>query len=362
MQGGLILSNLTINIGNKNIGGNNPPYFIADIGANHDGSLERAFKLIELAKESGADAAKFQNFKAERIVSEKGFQTLKGKLSHQSSWEKSVFEVYKDASLSYEWTAKLKEKCNEVGIEYMTSPYDFTSVDQTDQYLNAFKIGSGDITWLEIIEYIAKKNKPMILSTGASDIEDVDRAVKVAREYNKEIILLQCNTNYTAKRENFKYINLNVLNEYKKRYPDLLLGLSDHTKGDTAVLGAIALGASVIEKHFTDDNDRIGPDHKFAMTPDDWQKMVERSNKLFDALGDGNKKIEKNEQESKIVQRRALRYDRELSKGDIISEEDIFPLRPISKEGIPPFKKKDIVGKKINKKVKKDDLVRWEDF
>ena len=244
----------------------------------------------------------------------------------------------------------------------MTSPYDFQSVDETDPYLNAFKIGSGDITWLEIIEYISKKNKPVILSTGASNMKDVDRAVNIAKKYNDKIVLLQCNTNYTVDRENFKHINLNVLKSYREKYPEVLLGLSDHTKGDTAVLGAIALGASVIEKHFTDNNSRSGPDHKFAMTPDDWSIMMDRSKKLFDALGDGVKKVEKNEQKSKIVQRRALRYKRDLSKGDIVTKDDIFPLRPIPKKGIPPYKKNEILNKRISEDVKKDDLVKWEDF
>ena len=144
-------------IGNDKIGLNEPLYFIADIAANHDGSIERAFKLIELAKEAGAHAAKFQNFQAKYIVSNEGFNSLAGKLSHQSTWKKSVYETYEDASISFDWTVKLKEKCDEVGITYFTSPYDFESIDYVDPYVPAYKIGSGDITWLEIVEYISKK-------------------------------------------------------------------------------------------------------------------------------------------------------------------------------------------------------------
>ena len=135
-------------IGSRTITSNGKPYFVADIAANHDGDLGRAFKLIEMAKEAGADVAKFQNFKAETIVSRAGFEGLGGKLSHQSAWKKSVYETYEDASVADEWSEKLKEKCDEVGIEYMTSPYDFASADWADNFVNAYKIGSGDITWL----------------------------------------------------------------------------------------------------------------------------------------------------------------------------------------------------------------------
>ena len=138
----------SLKIGNNIINKMSKPYFIADIGANHDGALGRAFKLIELAKKSGADAAKFQNFQADKIVSRSGFNNLGEKLSHQTKWKKDVYDVYKDASVSYDWTEKLKRKCEEVDIEYFTSPYDFQSVDEVDPYVSLYKIGSGDITWI----------------------------------------------------------------------------------------------------------------------------------------------------------------------------------------------------------------------
>lgn len=351
-----------IKIGNRLIGANHKPYFIADIGANHDGDIERAFKLIELAKESGADAAKFQNFKAETIVSKNGFESMGKSLSHQSSWEKSVYEVYQDASISEEWTYKLKNKCDEVGIEYMTSPYDYKSVDLVDSYVNAFKIGSGDITWIDIIEYISKKNKPIIIATGASTLEDVKRAMDTIMKYNREIVLMQCNTNYTASSENLKYVNLNVLKKYKQLYPNAILGLSDHTFGDISVLGAISLGACVIEKHFTDDNNRKGPDHKFAMNPTTWREMIDRSNELWYSLGDGIKKIEENEKESAIVQRRSLYFSRDMKKGEIIKKSDLIPLRPIKEDGIPPYEVNEIIGKKLLKDINKDTYIKWEDF
>lgn len=351
-----------IKIGNRYLGEGESPYFIADIAANHDGDLDRAFNLIELAKESGADAAKFQNFQAHKIVSKKGFESLGTQLSHQQSWGKPVYEVYKEASLSFEWTEKLKNKCDEVGIEYFTSPYDFESVDHVDPYVNVYKIGSGDITWSEIIEYIAKKGKPVMLATGASTMSDVIRAMDVLQSITADIVLMQCNTNYTANTDNFKYINLNVLKTYKRKFPDVILGLSDHTWGHATVLGAVALGASVFEKHFTDDNSRSGPDHKFAMNPMTWREMVKLANDLYLALGNGIKVVEENEKDTVMVQRRALRYTNDLSKGHLLKDDDLFPLRPIPNDGIPPHAIKTVVGKRLNRDVKADEHLRTGDF
>jgi hypothetical protein len=347
-------------IGNKEIVKRGKPFFIADIAANHDGDLERAYKLIELAKEAGADVAKFQNFNAKTIVSKKGFETLGKQLSHQANWKKSVYEVYKDASINPNWTELLKRKCDEVGIEYMTSPYDYASVDLVDPYVNAYKIGSGDITWTEILKYILSKNKPVLLATGASSMEDVDRAMEILKE-SQDIVLMQCNTNYTASTENFKYINLNVLKKYEEKYPNAILGLSDHTKGFSTVLGAIALGAVVIEKHFTDDNDREGPDHKFAMNPKTWREMVDASLELYYSLGDGNKRIEKNEEDTAMVQRRGIYVTKSLKAGHILSKEDLIALRPIKIDGIQPYEIDLLLGKKLTKNIESDSHLTWKD-
>lgn len=353
---------MEIKIGNRIISETSVPYFIADIAANHDGDIDRAFHLIELAKEAGADAAKFQNFKAESIVSKKGFESFGTQLSHQASWKKSVFETYQDASLPDLWSEKLKKKCDEIGIEYMTSPYDFASVDWADQYVNAYKIGSGDITWTEILEYISQKQKPVLLATGASDLEDVKRAVQAVQKHNRQIVLMQCNTNYTASDSNFPYINLNVLRTYHELFPDCILGLSDHTFGYTTILGAYVLGARVFEKHFTDDNNREGPDHKFSMNPITWKQMVHACNELQEALGDGIKRVEKNEMETVSIQRRAFYLKRNLKKGDEIQESDIFPLRPVKANAVLPFEKQNVIGKKLSKDKMKDECLMWEDI
>src|SRR5450759_4711486 len=303
---------MDIRIGSRIIGLNHPTYFIADISANHDGSLERARILIRLAKEAGADAAKFQNFRAPEIVSDYGFKSLGGQQSHQSGWKKSVFEVYQGASIPFEWTPVLKEECDKFGIDYLSSPYDFDAIDMLDPYVPAYKIGSGEITWIEALERMAHKGKPVILATGAAEIGEVQRAVHTVLAINPELVLLQCNTNYTGSLENLAYVNLRVLETYKMMFPDLVLGLSDHTPGHATVLGAIALGGRMIEKHFTDDATREGPDHPFSMTPATWAEMVENTRRLERALGSADKVVEANEKQTVVLQRRCLRAAREI--------------------------------------------------
>ena len=351
---------LKIKIGKRIISNKNETYFIADIAANHDGSLARAKKLIRLCAKAGANAAKFQHFKAETIVSDYGFKKI-GKITHQKKWKKSVFQVYKDASINNVWTKELMKECKKNKIDFLTSPYDMDYVDSTNNFIPAFKIGSGDITWHEIIQKISKKKKPVILATGASSLSDVKEAVKKILRINKKLVLMQCNTNYTASIENHHHLNLNVLNQYRSIFREkIILGLSDHTEGHNSVLGAIAIGARVVEKHFTDDNNRIGPDHKFSMNPKSWKKMITESRKLENSLGDGFKKIEQNEAKAAIVQRRAIRAKKFICKNEKITKDKIEFLRPCPKDGLEPYKYKNITGKLAIKDIEKGDLINWK--
>lgn len=352
----------TLIIQDRVIGGDHPTYFIADIAANHDGDLERAKDLIHLAAEAGADAAKFQHFKAETIVSDAGFKALGTQQSHQSNWERSVFEVYQDASVDLGWTQTLKATCDQAGIAFFTSPYDIALVDHIDPYVPAYKIGSGDITWAWMIAYIASKQKPYILATGASTMDDVQRAVELGLCINPQLALLQCNTNYTASLENFKHIRLNVLETYRQMYPDLVLGLSDHTPGHATVMGAIALGARIIEKHFTDDTQRQGPDHAFSMDPASWREMVDRSRELEQALGNGCKRIEENEKETVVLQRRAIRLSRDVAAGEVLSDEDLCVLRPCPADGLPPYQEVKVLGRRLRHSMSKGAHLRWIDL
>jgi len=354
--------NSTFSIADKNIGTNEPTYFIADVGANHDGDLERAKELIYLCAEAGADAAKFQHFTAKGIVSDFGFKSLGMQQSHQAKWKKSVFDIYDDASINQDWTPELKDTCDKAGITFFTSPYSFDLVDKVDEFVSAYKVGSGDINWLEIIDYMAKKEKPMLLACGASTLNDVVLAMDTILKLTNKVVLMQCNTNYTASLENFKYINLNVLKTFKEMFPDVILGLSDHTPGYSTVLGAVALGARIIEKHFTDDNNREGPDHKFSMDPKSWKDMVERTRELEAALGSGIKKVEDNEKETVILQRRAVRAKNEIKAGTVLTREHVEVLRPCPFGALVPIEIDLILGEILNKTILAGECIYCNDL
>ncbi len=209
---------------------------------------------------------------------------------------------------------------------------------------------------------LQKKNKPLILASGASTLEEVESAISKAKILNKDIALLQCNTNYTANDSNFSYISLNVLKSYKLHFPDIIIGLSDHTPGHATVLGGIALGARIIEKHFTDDNFREGPDHLFSMNPNSWKEMIKYSRELELSLGNSIKKIERNEAETTILQRRSIRVTKDLDENEEISNENISFLRPCPLDAIKPYDVEKIIGKKINKFLPKGKHISWKDI
>jgi len=350
---------MELKIGNTLIGDNHPTWFIADIAANHDGSLERALHLIHLAAEAGADAAKFQNFRGPEIVSDYGFSHMNAQVSHQAKWKKSVTQVYDEASVPFEWTPILKEECDKVGITYFSSPYDFDAIDMLDPFVPAYKIGSGDITWIEACLRMARKGKPVLLATGASTIGDVQRAVDAILPVNPQLVLMQCNTNYTAADGNFDNIHLNVLKTYRLMWPDLILGLSDHTHGHATVLGAVALGARVVEKHFTDDNHREGPDHAFAMNPESWAEMVTATRQLERAMGSANKTIAENEYDTVVVQRRCLRAAQDIKAGQTLTREMIDVLRPATPGAIMPYDIELVVGRVARQDIPSGQELRW---
>jgi N-acetylneuraminate synthase len=349
----------SVKIGDRIIGGDSPTYFIADISANHDGDLQRAKHLIHVAAEAGADAAKFQNFRAPHIVSDKGFRDLGSQLSHQAKWKTSVTEVYATASLPWEWTEELRRECDAAGIHYFSAPYDLEAVDMLDPHVPAFKIGSGDITWPTMLEHIAMKQKPVLLATGASSLQDVVRAVDTILSINSQLILMQCNTNYTGDAENFRHIHLNVLRTFGALYPAVTLGLSDHTTGHATVLGAVALGARAVEKHFTDDTSREGPDHSFSMTPRTWRAMVDSTRELEAAMGSAVKRVADNEQETVVIQRRALRATHAMEAGALLHEADLEPLRPAPVDAIYPYDVDKVIGRRLRRPIESGEHLTW---
>lgn len=347
----------TIKIGSRIIGEGQPVYFIADIGANFDNNLEKAKRLALAAKEAGADVVKFQTFFADTIISGPSFAKMQLRGIH-GSWNKPIDQIFKEAEFPREWHKELFDYCQQIGVVFTSSPYDFAAIDLLNEIgVDFFKIGSGEITWPEMLKYIARKNKPMILSTGDSTLAEVDEALRIIESTgNNNLILLQCITNYPSKIES---ANINVLKTYQTAF-NIITGYSDHAPGDVVVLGAVALGAKVIEKHFTLSKQDQGPDHPHSMEPQEFKQMVERVRLLEKALGSTRKDVVEEESETVIVQRRSLHIKRDIRQGEVIKKEDIIELRPAV--GIAP-KYKDIVAGRIAKgEIKAKEAIHWEDL
>ncbi|EXZ17140.1 neuB family protein [Bacteroides fragilis str. J-143-4] len=323
--------NKEIKIGNKIIGDTHPTYFIAEIGANFDGSIEKAKHLIDAAKKAGADCAKFQTFSTPRIVSEGGFSHMQLKGVH-GSWGRTVSEVFKDAEFPVAWHKEIADYCKVVGIDFSTSPYFKEAVDLcVDLDVPFIKIGSGDITWLEMLDYIARKGKPVMLATGDATMSEIDEAVRtIEATGNKDLVLMQCITNYPSKIES---ANVNVLKTYQSAF-DVLTGYSDHAPGHVVALASVVIGGRVIEKHFTLNKTDKGPDHPHSMEPQEFRFMVDSIREVERAMGSTRKEVVAEEGETVYVQRRCLYAKQDLKKGHIMTSEDIDILRPAL--GIPP--------------------------
>ena len=338
------------------------PYFIADIAANHDGSIQRAKDLIWLAKDAGAHCAKFQHFVADEIVNALEFNRLGSDQTHQGSWKKSVSEVYDQYHFKREWTKEIYDECIKADIDFSSTPYDKEAIALIKDFVPFIKIGSGDISWIEHIAECSDTGLPIVIATGASTDSDVKRAMQIFDNRENQLCLMQCNTNYTIDPDKIGYVNLNVLKKYKRDYPDVILGLSDHTLSDTSVMGAVALGAKVIEKHFTDDNDRVGPDHNFAINPYNWRVMVDKANELSLAMGDGYKRVEENEKDAFVVQRRSCTLKNDLEKGAVITSEDLTFLRPCPPSSFHPYELARILGKRVTRDMVKNEILLHSDI
>ena len=349
--------NKEIKIGNEIIGDTHPTYFIAEIGANFDGSIEKAKHLIDAAKKAGADCAKFQTFSTPRIVSEGGFSHMQLKGVH-GSWGRTVSEVFKDAEFPVAWHKEIADYCKVVGIDFSTSPYFKEAVDLcVDLDVPFIKIGSGDITWLEMLDYIARKGKPVMLATGDATMSEIDEAVRtIEATGNKDLVLMQCITNYPSKIES---ANVNVLKTYQSAF-DVLTGYSDHAPGHVVALASVVIGGRVIEKHFTLNKTDKGPDHPHSMEPQEFRFMVDSIREVERAMGSTRKEVVAEEGETVYVQRRCLYAKQDLKKGHIMTSEDIDILRPAL--GIPPKFKPMIIGKECKEDIVKGQPLFWNNF
>lgn len=346
-----------IHIGKKLIGIGHPTYIIAEIGANFDKDIDKAKRLIDAAKDCGADCAKFQTFSTPKIVSEGGFSLMKLEGVH-GSWGRTVSEVFKDAEFPREWHREIADYCKKVGIDFSTSPYDIEAVDLCEQLDVPFiKIGSGEITWLEMLEYIAKKGKPVILATGDATMSEIDEAVRaIEKTGNRDLVLLQCITNYPSKIDS---ANVNVLRTYQSAF-DVLTGYSDHSPGPVVALASVVLGGCVIEKHFTLNKADKGPDHPHSMNPVEFKLMVDYVREIERAMGSTRKEVVEEERETVFVQRRCLYAKHQINAGQVVMTEDIDVLRPAL--GIPPKFKNIVIGKTAKKTIEAGQPLFWENF
>jgi len=331
-------------------------FIIAEAGVNHNGDIRFAYKLVDAAKEAGADAVKFQTFKAENVVS---------KIAEKAEYQKettnskeSQYEMIKKLELSFEDFVKIKDYCDKKGVIFLSTPFDYESVDFLEGLVPLYKVGSGEITNLPFLEYIAQKGKPIILSTGMSTLGEVEEAVKIITNVNPSLplVLLHCVSNYPAKYED---INLKAMLTLKEAFK-LPVGYSDHTLGIEIAIAAVALGAKVIEKHFTLDRGLPGPDHMASLEPDELKKMVKSIRNVEKALGIGIKKPAQSELEVIKAARRSLVAARDIRAGEVVKESDMLIKRPGT--GILPKFKEMIIGMRLTKDVKKDNPFDWEDF
>ena len=338
-----------IKVNNKKIGKNHPTFIIAEIGANHNRDKRTAKRLIDRAADAKVDAVKFQTYKAEKIYSKK---TPKFKRDSQKP-----FELIKSIELPVSWYGELKEYANEKGLDFFSSPFDNDSVDELEKIkVQIYKIASFEIVDLDLIKYVAKKQKPIMISTGMASLEEIQDAVNTVQSTgNKKIILLQCTSLYPTKPE---LVNLNAIRTLEKKF-GLPVGLSDHSMGIHIPIAAVAMGACVIEKHFTLDRKMKGPDHSFAVEPDELKRLAEYIRDIEKAKGDGEKKVSEQEKEENYEKaRRSIIAKQDISLGTIITEHMLVIKRP--GYGIKPKFKNHVVGKKAKKDIKEDDWITWD--
>ncbi|HEC1565349.1 TPA: N-acetylneuraminate synthase [Campylobacter upsaliensis] len=324
---------------------------IAEAGVNHNGDINLAKKLIEQAAEAGADVVKFQTFKANSCVS---VSAKKAKYQLETTAkEESQLEMIQKLELSYESHFELMKHCKKHGIAFLSTPFDLESVEFLRGLdLPYFKIPSGEITNLPYLKAVAKCKKRVLLSTGMANLGEIEAALTILRKNGtRNITLLHCNTEYPTP---FEDVNLNALKTLKEAFK-LEVGYSDHTEGIVASLGAVALGAVVIEKHFTLDKTMEGPDHRASLEFEELRALCKGIRELEKALGSGIKKASKSEAKNKIIARKSLVAKREIQKGEKFSIENLTTKRPGS--GISAMRYEEYLGKRALKTYKKDELI-----
>lgn len=325
-------------------------YIVAEAGVNHNGSFDLVCKLVDAAKDAGVDCIKFQTFKSKNLVSH-GAQ--KAEYQKDTTGEGSQIDMLKKLEFSYEEFLALKNYCDKVGICFLSTPFDFDSIDFLDSIDMPFwKIPSGEVTNYPYLIALAKTGKPVVMSTGMCEIAEIEAAINVLRENGtKDIKLLHCNTEYPTP---FEDVNLKAMQTIRDAF-GLEVGYSDHTKGIEVPVAAVALGATIIEKHFTLDRNMEGPDHKTSLEPDELKKMVSSIRHIEKALGTGDKTPSPSEKKNITVARKSIVAKINIKEGEILSEENVTVKRPGS--GINPMRWNEVLGTRAIRDFQEDELI-----
>ncbi|KDE41155.1 N-acetylneuraminate synthase [Nitrincola lacisaponensis] len=342
---------MNFKIKDKHVGLGCKSFIIAEIGSNHNQDFELALNLIDKAAEAGVDAVKFQTFRADAHVSK--FAEMP---SYLKGYE-NIHELIKSLELNRDWQKPLKEYAEEKGLIFFSSPCDYEAVDQLEKIgVPAHKVASFDLPDLDLIRYIAKTQKPILLSTGLADWMEIQRAVDVCREEgNNQILLFQCTSLYPAPAN---LSNLKAMQTMRDNF-QVVVGYSDHTLGDNIPVAAVAMGASAIEKHFTLDRKMSGPDHAFAIEPDELRIMVRKIREVESAIGDGSKSGPRNEEMDMFHKvRRSLHASKDIKKGTVITEDMLVSKRPGF--GVPIYLKDIVIGRVAREDINKDSWISWD--
>lgn len=341
----------TIKIGNRKVGKGHPVFVIAEVGSNHDGSFDRAKELIKLSKDAGADAVKFQSFTAEGL-----FNPLK---PDGDKWvSHPAYKIIESLTLPEDWHYKLKEYADSIGIIFLSAPFDLQRAELLNKIgVPAFKIASGDLTNDVLLKKAAGYKKPVIISTGAAYLGEVERAVDIVKnEGNDEIALLHCVSLYPPKFEDSNIMAMNTMaNAFQ-----VPVGYSDHTPGWTVPIAAVALGACIIEKHITISRNLKGPDHPYALEGNEFKTMVDEIRNLEKALGHGIKRPTDNEMGERIGARRSIYAKADIKKGAKITMDMLKLVRHAY--GLEPRHFECIIGKSAKRDIKAHEIIKWEDI
>lgn len=341
-----------MNINKVEIGKNFSPYIIAELSANHNGSKESARQLIEVAKSAGADAVKLQTYTADTITLDSNADDF---VIKSGLWQgQTLYELYKQAYTPWEWHKELFEYARALDLTIFSSPFDTTAVDLLED-LNtpAYKIASFEAVDLPLIRYVAQTGKPMIISTGMADFTEIEEAIETAREAGcRELAILHCVSGYPAPAEDY---NLRTLIDMRERF-DIPVGLSDHTLDNTTAITAVALGACIVEKHFTLDRSRGGPDDSFSLEPSELTALCRDTKTTWQALGQVDYGLKSSEQ-GNVKFRRSLYFVKDMKAGDIIDETCIRSVRP--GYGLAPKHFDSIIGRRVAQSVSFGSAVTW---